>query len=176
MSPQPTIQLTIGPDALPAVVFALQRTIDDLEARAIIAIDRDVELGPPSAAEYRADIGRLAGMLGQLGHPASRPVPERAAVVWCDGLYTVDDGQPVRLTPTSGLDRLLEQLVARRDERRLTPGALIELFADAIGAELVDVADRLVDARRARDADRRHEFAHVRGLSRDLAGPESSQR
>lgn len=175
MPAQRPIRLAIDPEALPAVVFALQRTIDDLEARAIVAIDRDVELGPPSAAEYRADIGRLAGLLGQLGHPGARPDPERAAIVWCDGLYTVDDRRPVRLTPTTGLDRLLDQLVARRVDDRLSAGALVELFADATGAELVDVADRLVEARRARDTERRG-LAHVRELSRDLPGPESSPR
>jgi hypothetical protein len=53
----------IPPEALPVVTFAPQRTIDDLEARALIATDHEPDLGPPNAAEYRTDIGRLSGML-----------------------------------------------------------------------------------------------------------------
>jgi hypothetical protein len=146
MPAQPPIRLDLDPDSLPAVTFALQRTIDDLEARAIVAADRDPDLGPSSAVEYRTDIGRLAGLLGQLGHPAVRPDPERAAVVWFDGTYTIDGGRPVRLVATTTLDRLLAQAAERRRDGRLTPGVLIDLLAEATGSNVVEVADRLVDA------------------------------
>ncbi|MFA9432845.1 hypothetical protein [Egicoccus sp. AB-alg2] len=181
MPAEPPIRLDIDPDALPAVTFALQRTIDDLEARAIVAADRDVDLGPSSAAEYRADIDRLAELLGQLGHTAARPDPERAAVVWFDGTYTVDGGRPVRQIATSSLDRLLAEAIERRRDGRLTPGVLIDLLAETTGSSTVEVADRLVAARRAaRDADRTVDRQAgrppVRQLTRELPGPETSLR
>jgi hypothetical protein len=177
MPAEQPIRLEIDPDDLPAVTFALQRTIDDLEARAIVASDCDVDLGPSSAAEYRADIDRLAGLLGQLGHPAARPDPERAAVVWFDGTYTIDAGRPVRLVAATSLDRLLAQASERRRDGRLTPGVLIDLLAETTGSSAVEVADRLVDARRAtRDADRTVDRTPVRQLFRELPGPETSLR
>lgn len=63
-TPRP-IHLEIPPEGLPVVTFALQRTIDDLEARAIVATDHDPDLGPPSAVEYRTDIARLSHLLGE---------------------------------------------------------------------------------------------------------------
>ncbi len=105
MSTPPTIHLAIDPDALPAVTFALQRTIDDLEARALVAVDRDVDLGPSSAAEYRDDIDRLAGLLGQLGVAPGRPDPERAAVLWFDGVDTIDGHRPLLHQPQPVLTR-----------------------------------------------------------------------
>jgi hypothetical protein len=181
MPAQPPIRLDIDPEALPAVAFALQRTIDDLEARAIVAADRDPDLGPSSAVEYRADIERLAGLLGQLGHPAARPDPERAAVVWIDGTYTIDSGRPIRLVATTTLDRLLTQTAERRRDGRLTPGVLIDLLAEATGHSAVEVADRLVAARRAarttdRRTDRPLDVALDRQLSRELPGPDRSLR
>lgn len=177
MSTEPSIRLTIDPDALAAVTFALQRTIDDLEARAIVAADRDVDLGPSSAAEYRTDVHRLSALLGQLGHPAARPDPERAAVVWFDGTYTIADGHPVRLTSPLDLEPLLEQAIERRRDGRLTPSVLIELVAEATGRDTAEVADQLVAARRAaHDADRPLDRAPVRQLSRELPGPEASLR
>jgi hypothetical protein len=177
MPAQQPIRLDIDPDALPAVAFALQRTIDDLEARAIVAADRDPDLGPSSAAEYRADIDRLAGLLGQLGHPAARPDPERAAVVWHDGTYTIDDGRPDRLVSITSLDRLLTQAIERRRDGRLTPGVLIDLLAETTGSSAVEVADRLVAARRAaRTTDRQLDRTPTRQLSRELSGPETPLR
>jgi hypothetical protein len=159
------------------VTFALQRTIADLEARAIVVADRDVDLGPSSAAEYRTDIDRLAGLLGKLGHSAARPDPERAAIVWNDGTYTIEDGRPVRFTTTADLNRLLEQAIERRHDGRLTPGVLIELVAEATGSDTVEVAERLVAARRAaREADQPVDRSPVRQLSRELPGPETSLR
>ena len=177
MTAQPPIRLDIDPAALPAVTFALRRTIDDLEARAIVAADRDADLGPSLAAEYRVDIGRLAGLLGQLGHPAVRPDPERAAVVWHDGTYAIAGGRPVRLLKAASLDRLLADAVERRRDGRLTPGVLIDLLAETTGSSTVEVVDRLADARRAaRTADRNLDHAPARPLSRELPGPEISLR
>ncbi len=177
MTPQPPIRLDIDPAALPAVTFALQRTIDDLEARAIVAADRDADLGPSSAAEYRTDIGLLVGLLGQLGHPAARPDPERAAVVWHDGTFGIDGGRPVRLRKAASLDRLLADAVERRRDGRLTPGVLIDLLAETTDSSTVEVVDRLADARRAaHDANRTVDRMSARLLSRELPGPEISLR
>jgi hypothetical protein len=177
MSTEPTIHLAIDPDALPAVTFALQRTIDDLEARAIVAADRDVDLGPSSADEYRADSHRLSRLLRQLGHTAARPDPERAAILWSDGTYTIEDGRPVRLTTTADLNRLLEQAIEGRHDGRLTPSVLIELVAEATGTDIIEVADRLVAARRAaHEADHPLDRTPGRQLSRELPGPETSLR
>jgi hypothetical protein len=185
MPAQPPLHLDLDPDDLSPVTFALQRTIDDLEARAIVATDRDPDRGPSSAVEYRADIDRLAGLLGQLGHPVARPDPERAAVVWHDGTYTADDGRPVRLVSTASLDRLLAQAAERRRDGRLTPGVLIDLLAETTGSSVVEVADRLATARRAdrtndrraaRDTDHQFDRTPVRQLSRELSGPETSLR
>lgn len=45
MSTEPTIHLAVHPAALPALTFALKRTVDGLEARALVAVDRDPSLG-----------------------------------------------------------------------------------------------------------------------------------
>jgi hypothetical protein len=126
---------------------------------------------PPSTAP---DIGRLAGLLGQLGHPAARPDPEQAAVVWLDG-------RPVRLRSTASLDRQLAQAIERRRDGRLTPGVLLEVLAEATGTEAVEVADRLGAARRvarnvARHPERTVDRTPARQLSRELPGPDRSSR
>jgi hypothetical protein len=169
----PSVHLQVPAESLPALTFALQRTVDDLEARALVAIDRDKALGPASAAEYREDIGQLAGLLGQLGHQPDRPDPERAAVRWFDGVYVIDDRRPVQLQPRPELAALLETAIAKRHDGRLTPGAIIETLAEATGVDQLEVLRRLTDARSAaRDADR-----HPAGLlARDLSGPDLSSR
>ncbi len=79
------------------LAYALQRTMDDLEARAIVAEHHDPELGPASAAEYRADIQRLRGVLDQISPGIRPPDPEQAAVRWLDGTYTIAGGEPVAM-------------------------------------------------------------------------------
>ena len=177
MTTQRPVQLHIEPDAMSAVTFALQRTIDDLEARALVATDRDPHLGPSSAAEYRTDIGHLSGLLGQLGHTAARPDPGRAAVVWFDETYTIDDDIPVRMTAAANLDRLLHQATQRRRDGQLTPGDMIELLAEATGHSTFEVAAQLHAARRSlRDNPRHLGDDADRQLSRRLSGPETSLR
>jgi hypothetical protein len=171
-TPRP-IRLEIPPEALPAVTFALQRTIDDLEARALIATDHDPNLGPPSAVEYRADIDRLAELSGQLGHTPGRPDPERAAVVWVDGVYTIEHGRPKRMTATVRLSRLLGEAIDARREGRIMPGALIELVAETTGTTALETGEQLKAARQlARRADAR---PNAQTLQR-LAGPETPAR
>ena len=171
-TPHP-VRLEIPPEALPAVIFALQRTIDDLEARAIVATDHDPDLGPSSAVEYRADIGRLSGLLGQLGHTPGRADPERAAVVWVDGVYTIEHGRPKRMTATARLSRLLGEAIDARREGRISPSALIELVAEATGTTTLKTAEQLELARQiARRAD-----AHPNAqTSQRLSGPETPAR
>ena len=177
MSTHRPVHLQVDPDAMSAMVFALQRTIDDLEARALIAARQDPHLGPASAGEYRTDIGHLSGLLGQLGHTAARPDPERAAVVWFGETYTVDAGTPTRMTPAANLDRLLDQAIRRRRDGQLTPHAVIELLAEATGHSRVEVAEQLTATRQAtrQPADRDRQD-HGRQLTRQLPGPETSLR
>ena len=177
MSTHRPVHLQVDPDAMSAVTFALQRTIDDLEARALVAARQDPHLGPASAAEYRTDIEHLAGLLGQIGHTAARPDPERAAVVWFDDTYTIEGGTPVRMTAAANLDRLLDQAIRRRRDGQLTPGTVIDLLAEATGQSTFEVAEQLTAARQAaRDADRAVERTPGRQLSRELSGPETSLR
>jgi hypothetical protein len=177
MTSPPPVQLQVPAEALPALTFALQRTVDDLEARAIVAVDRDVDLGPSSAAEYRDDIGRLAGLLGQLGAAPGRPDPERAAVVWFDGVYTIDGDRPVRHQPQPVLSSLLAEAFEKRHDGRLTPGAIIETLAEATGVDQLEVLRQLTEARRAaRDADRTNDRHPAGLLARDLSGPDLSSR
>ena len=177
MTTQRPVQLHIDPDAMSAVTFALQRTIDDLEARALVATDQDPHLGPSSAAEYRTDIGHLSGLLSQLGHTAARPDPGRAAVVWFDETYTIDEDIPVRMAAAANLDRLLQQTIQRRRDGQLTPGDVIELLAEATSQSTFEVADQLHAARRSlRDDSRQIDDDASRQLSRRLSGPETSLR
>lgn len=84
---------TPGWPAVDVLAYAAQRTMGDLEARAIVAERRDPELGPLSAGEYHADIRRLREILNQI--PAAiRPAdPEQTPLRWLDGTYTVADGK-----------------------------------------------------------------------------------
>ena len=173
MSTQRPAHLQVDPDAMSATVFALQRTIDDLEARALVATRQDPHLGPASAGEYRTDIGHLSGLLGQLGHTATRPDPGRAAVVWFGETYTVEDGTPVRMTPAANLDRLLNQAIERRRDGQLTPGTVIDLLAEATGHTTLEVAEQLTAGRQAAS---RQDRTDGRELARRLSGPESSLR
>jgi hypothetical protein len=172
------VHLQVPAEALPALTFALQRTVDDLEARALVAVDRDVDLGPSSAAEYRDDIGRLAGLLGQLGAAPGRPDPERAAVVWFHGVYTVDGDRPVCHQPQPVLTALLADAIEKRHDGRLTPGAIIETLAEVTGVDQLEVLRQLTEARRAaRDVHGRDADRHPAGLlARDLSGPDLSSR
>ena len=171
-TPRP-IRLEIPPEALPAVTFALQRTIDDLEARALIATEHDPDLGPASAADYRTDIARLTKLAGQLGHCAAHPDPERAAVVWVDGVYTIERGRPKRMTATVRLSRLLGEAIDARREGRISPGALIELVAEATGTTTLETAEQLNAARRIA---RRADALPNAEASQRLAGPGTSAR
>ena len=182
MSTDPHLHLNVEPDAIPVLVFALQRTIDDLEARALVAAQHDPDLGVASAGEYRIDGLRLAGMLRQLGHDARPPDPGRAAVVWFDDTYTIGpDRQPVRMAPVADLTRIVDEAVRRRSSGRLSATGIVELLADATGLPAWEVADQLVAARRAGHKPDLHPERQIgrtgaRELSRDLPGPESSTR
>jgi len=85
----------------------LLHAIDDLEARAIIAEHHDPVLGPVSAAEYRTDAQRLRLLLDAIANDRP-PSPERIAVEWIDGTWTVHNGRPVRLQSRDDLEGLLE--------------------------------------------------------------------
>lgn len=94
--------------AADVLACALLQAVDDLEARAIIAEHHDPTLGPASAAEYRTDIQRLRLVLDAIADDHRTPAPERAAVLWIDGTWTVNNGRPVRLHRQDDLEGLLE--------------------------------------------------------------------
>lgn len=149
------------------LAYAIQCTMDDLEARAIVAEHHDQELGPASAAEYRADIQRLRAALDQISPGIRPPDPEQAAVRWLDGTYTVAAGKPVRMLAQPQLRELLEASLALRDAGLLSPDDALDLLATAI--------DRGHDEIPAEPA---HEIARTpapelsaRELTRDLDPP-----
>lgn len=100
-----TVHLHVTPETVPALLFALAATRDDLAARAIVAAAHDPDLGRHSAAEYLADVDRLANLLTQLGVRPRPADPERAAVRWLDGTWTVEDDRPVQLAPRTDRSR-----------------------------------------------------------------------
>lgn len=99
--------LHLEESAADVLACALLHAIDDLEARAIIAEHHDPVLGPLSAAEYRTDVQRLRLVLDWLDSDRT-PSPDRAAVLWIDGTWTVNHDRPVRLHRQDDLEGLLE--------------------------------------------------------------------
>lgn len=99
--------LHLEQSAADVLACALLQSIDDLEARAILSEHQSAVLGPISAAEYRADIQRLRAVLETLAHDRV-PSPDRAAVLWIDGTWTVHNDQPVRLHRRDDLEAILE--------------------------------------------------------------------
>ena len=118
------------------LAYALQRTIDDLEARAIVAEHHDPEIGPISACEYRADILRLRQVLDQIAPHTRGADPERAAVNWIDGVYTVAHGVPVRMLPQLEVRNLRTPAVGPHRRRRQSLRGLLRRLADEIAPRL----------------------------------------
>lgn len=131
---EPMSDYTIRLDwpAADLLAYALQRTMDDLEARAIVAEHHDAELGPASAAEYRSDIRRLRGVLDQVSPGVRPPDPEQAAVRWLDGTYTVADGEPVAMVSRPHAREILEAAIALLDTGRLSPDRARDLLETAL--------------------------------------------
>ncbi len=124
--------ITLDWPATDVLAYAIQRTMDDLEARAIVAEHHDPELGPTSARDYRADIARLRSVLGQISPDIRLPDPEQAAVRWIDGTYTVVDGQPVPMLAQPELREVLEATTALRGAGLLPGDQALDLLASAI--------------------------------------------
>ncbi len=124
--------ITLDWPASDVLAYAIQRTMDDLEARAIVAEHHDPELGPTSARDYRAEIPRLRSVLDQISPDIRPPDPEQAAVRWIHGTYTVVDGQPVPMLAQPELRELLEATTALRDAGLLSADQALDLLATAI--------------------------------------------
>jgi hypothetical protein len=117
------------------LAYALLRTIDDLEARAVVAEHHDPDLGPVSATAYRTDIRRLQTVLARIAPGARDPDPRLAAVRWLDGTYTVVHGRPVRLIAQPDVLGLVESSLDLVSQQLLDPhDALV-----AVHQHLVDV-------------------------------------
>lgn len=117
-----------------ALLYALQRTTDDLEARAIVAEERD-ERGPGSAREYRTNIRRLRQVMDQLGADTRGPDPEQAAVRWIDGVYTIVDGKPVRMLSQPELQRQVEATIRLHEQGLLPLRDLLLKLREAVAPE-----------------------------------------
>lgn len=144
---QETLLLRVDPEAVAALGFALQRTIDDLAARALVAERHgdDMQLGEDSANEYQADIGRLMVLLSQLdGFEVREPDPERDPLAWLGGLYAIRSGQPVPIGPLEPFERLLTVALNRSHAGHLSG---VELAA---ALELASGVSRDVLLERAR--------------------------
>lgn len=113
--------LQLEQPAVDVLACALLQAVDDLEARAIIAEQHDPELGAVSAAEYRTDAHRLRLALDALAPGSRAPSPDRTAVLWIDGTWTVSNGDPVRLHRQDDLEGLLESALDLVHHRLLDP-------------------------------------------------------
>lgn len=124
------------------LAYALLRTIDDLEARAIVAEYYDPEIGAASAVEYRDDIRRLQTVLGQIAPEARGPDATQAAVHWLDGTYTVADGRPVPLMPLRDVLALVEETLDLMGQDGFDPHeALIDIHEYLTAHALFAMAD-----------------------------------
>ncbi len=118
------------------LLYAVQHTCDDLEARAIVAEERDPERGPVSALEYRSHIRRLRQVTDQLGADTRPPNPEQVAVRWIDGIYTVVDGKPVRMLSQPELQRQVEATIKLHEQGLLALPDLLLKLREAVAPSL----------------------------------------
>lgn len=85
-----------------------------------------------------------------------------------DGVYTIEQGRPERMTATTRLSELLGEAIGARRDGRMNPSVLIELVAEATGTTTLETAEQLELAREiARRADARPNGSS----SHRLAGP-----
>ena len=103
------------------LAWALLRTVDDLEARAVIAEHLDSELGPVSASEFRTAIRRLQTILAQIAPGSRDPDPGQAVVHGLDGTYTIAHGHVTRLTPQPDVLSLIESSLDLVSQHLLDP-------------------------------------------------------
>ena len=139
----------------PALVFAIRCMIDGLELRARVAGQADPVKGPEAAGEYRDDLGRLQGLLSQLGVPPTLPDPDREAVRWLDGVYAAVDGEPVRIVEQPDLQRLIAAAAERHQAASLTVADMLDALADATGVDPAEVIRRTALARTSLDGEQR---------------------
>ena len=135
-SPVDPYTLVLEWPVVDVLAYALLRTIDDLEARAIVAEHHDPEIGPISAREYRADILRLRQVLDQVAPGTRDADPERAAINWIDGVYTVADGVPVRMVSQAEIRNPRTTAVGAHRRRCRSLRDLLRHLADEIALPL----------------------------------------
>ena len=157
--------LEVESDTWPALVFAIKRTIDDLELRARVAGQADPGKGPEAAVGYREDVERLQRLLPQLGVSPTPPDPDREAVRWLDGVYTAVDGKPVRMVEQPDLQRLIDRAVEKDRSGSFTVADLLEALADATGLRPAEIIRRTALARASLADEQR---ARRLGLDLDL--------
>lgn len=159
-----TRTLHLDAEAIEPLAQALQRTADDLAARALVAEDHGADLGRESARAYRADIAQLEGLLDQLGYTVREPDPHQAAVRWIDDrVYTVADDRPVAMVAQPDLSRLVDQAVERHADGQPELGDLLHTLAEATGSQPNQVVGEL-----ARRRERDRQLEHDRDLGHDL--------
>lgn len=146
MNTAKNVTLTVDDELWAALTVALERSIDDLELRAMVSERHDEHLGVQSAEDYRSDIYRLNQVLKVLGSRERRPAPWKEAVVWLDGIYTVRDGEPVRLVDQPDLQRLLDEVTDRRTDGPPTLSDVLAALAEATGESRQDVVRRTAAA------------------------------
>ena len=160
--------LEIDSATWPALVFAIKRTIDDLELRARVARQADPDKGLEAALGYREDVERLQRLLPQLGVSRTHPDPDREAVRWLDGVYTAVDGEPVRMVEQPDLQRLIDRAVEEHRSGAFTVADLLEALADATGLRPAEIIRRTALARASLADEQR---ARRLGLHLDLGLP-----
>lgn len=150
MNTPKTVTLTVDDELWTALTVALERSIDDLELRAMISERHDEHLGIESAEGYRSDIRRLNDVLHHLGVNPRVPRAFKEAVVWLDGIYTARGGEPVRMVEAPDLQTLIDSAATRRQDGRATLADLLVALAEATGQSTSEVVRRAA----ARDRDR----------------------
>lgn len=148
--------LHVNPETVTALGFALERAIDDLEARARLAerCGDEAQLGEDSAREYRADLQRLTVLLDQLdGFQARDPDPEGDALAWFDGLYTIRRGEPIPVAATGPFEQLLQIALRRSRAGHVTGVELATALEQATGTPRNQHLERARHRRRTVEPD-----------------------
>lgn len=115
------------------VAWAIQRAIDHLTAKAIIAQHDGHESAAANIAEYRSQIRRLEEVATAFEPSLVRPPsPETAAVQWSDRVYTISEGKPVEMIAERDVQHILQAGMAVLEGGLLTPDHARQLRESAV--------------------------------------------